>query len=185
MSLTKRNSPCVFRARAMAAMLASCTKRRFQCRRFGQGSGWIRSIRVSEPGGTHPRSSMASPANRRMLPILCASIRVEDLGHAVDVGLAADEPHVRKGQRLGDQMFAAAKSDLEPDLVGRRIEQGGEIGRGRLSRYRAPGAARNVRSGRPDASAAGAPCGGRRTSRAHGRSRHHRKTRSRAALWRL
>ena len=34
-------------------MLASCTKRRFQCRRFGHGSGWIRSIRTSDCGGAN------------------------------------------------------------------------------------------------------------------------------------
>ena len=57
----------------------------------------------------------------------------QDLGHAVDVGLAADEAGVRKGLRLGDQMFAAAESDFEPDVVDLAIEQLGE------RRRRAPG----------------------------------------------
>ncbi len=52
----------------------------------------------------------------------------QDLRHAVDVGLAADEAEIGKGERFGDQMFAAAESDLEPDSVGRRVEQAGEIG---------------------------------------------------------
>jgi hypothetical protein len=57
----------------------------------------------------------------------------QDLGHAVDVGFATEKSAGRKGQRLLDQMFAAAKPDLQPDLGGRRIEQGGKI------RWRRPG----------------------------------------------
>ena len=48
MSVTKRSSPPGRNIRAIAATLSSCTKRRFQCRRFGHGSGWIRSTRASE-----------------------------------------------------------------------------------------------------------------------------------------
>ena len=55
----------------------------------------------------------------------------QDFGHAVDIGLAADEAGIGKSTRLRDQMFAAAKSDLEPDLAGRRVEQAGETGRAR------------------------------------------------------
>ena len=40
------------------------------------------------------------------------------------------KPSLRKGARFRDQMFAAAESDLEPDVVDRRIEQLGEIGTG-------------------------------------------------------
>ena len=39
------------------------------------------------------------------------------------------KPVVGKGARFRDQMFAAAKSDLEPDVVDRPVEQVGEIGR--------------------------------------------------------
>ncbi len=60
----------------MAATVESCTKRRFQCRRFGHGSGWIRSIRASACGGAHASNSAASPANSLMLPMLWASICV-------------------------------------------------------------------------------------------------------------
>ena len=56
----------------------------------------------------------------------------QDLGHAVDIGLAADEAGIGKGARFRDQMLAAAESDFEPDFVGRRIEQAGEIGRAGL-----------------------------------------------------
>ncbi len=50
-----------------------------------------------------------------------------DLGqnfcHAVDVGLAADESDICKGARFRNQMLAAAKSDFEPDVANRRLEQ--------------------------------------------------------------
>ena len=46
----------------------------------------------------------------------------QDLCHAVDVGLAADEAGVRKGQRLGDQMLAAAEADFEPNILERRFK---------------------------------------------------------------
>ena len=55
----------------------------------------------------------------------------QDLRHAVDVGLAADEAGIRKGERFGDQMLAAAEPDFEPDMVDRRVEQLGEAGRAR------------------------------------------------------
>jgi hypothetical protein len=55
----------------------------------------------------------------------------QDLRHAVDVGLASDEARVRKGARFGDQMLAAAKPDLEPDLARRRVEQARKVGRAR------------------------------------------------------
>ena len=48
----------------------------------------------------------------------------QDLGHAVDIGLAADEAGARKGARFRDQMLAAAESDFEPDVVDRRRRTG-------------------------------------------------------------
>ena len=57
----------------------------------------------------------------------------QDLRHAVDVGLAADEACLRIRLRLGDQMFAAAKSDFEPDIVDIRLEQLSERARARLA----------------------------------------------------
>ena len=53
----------------------------------------------------------------------------QDLGHAVDIGLAADEPGIRKGACFRDQMLAATEPDFEPDFGGRRVEQCGEVGR--------------------------------------------------------
>ena len=50
----------------------------------------------------------------------------QDFRHAVDIGLAADEPDVRKGLRLRDQMLAAAESDFEPDILDVAIEQIGK-----------------------------------------------------------
>ena len=50
----------------------------------------------------------------------------QDFRHAVDIGLAADEPDVRKGLRLRDQMLAAAESDFEPDIGDVAIEQVGK-----------------------------------------------------------
>src|SRR5215212_1114544 len=41
--------------------------------------------------------------------------RRQELRHAVDEGLAADEPRLRPGARLGGEMLAAAKADLEDD----------------------------------------------------------------------
>ena len=52
----------------------------------------------------------------------------QDFRHAVDVGLAADEAGIGKGERFGDQMLAAAEPDFEPDIVDRRVEQ---LARGR------------------------------------------------------
>src|SRR5258708_32012941 len=53
----------------------------------------------------------------------------QDLGHAVDVGLATDEPEMGKGARFRDQMFAAGESNFEPDFIGRWVEHVNEIGR--------------------------------------------------------
>ncbi len=53
----------------------------------------------------------------------------QDLRHAVDIRLAADEPDARKSLRFGDQVFATAESDFEPDIVDLTLEQFGEIGR--------------------------------------------------------
>jgi len=53
----------------------------------------------------------------------------QDLRHAVDVRLAADEAGIWKGTGFGDQMLAAPKSDFEPDGIEARVEQSGKIGR--------------------------------------------------------
>ena len=53
----------------------------------------------------------------------------EDLGHAVDIRLAADEAGLRKAQCFRDQMLAAAESDFETDALDCRIEQRREVGR--------------------------------------------------------
>src|ERR1700682_394459 len=52
----------------------------------------------------------------------------QDLGHAVDIGFAANEADLWKGAGFGDQMFAAAESDFEPEIIDRHIEQTSEIG---------------------------------------------------------
>ena len=110
-------------------MVASCTKRRFQCRRFGHGSGWIRSIRASEccrrPGQQFGGVAGEQPD---IADVMGLDLR-QDLRHAVDIGFAADEAGVGKGARFRDQMLAAAESDFEPDRVDRRVEQPGEIRR--------------------------------------------------------
>ena len=165
MSLTKRNSPSALRMRAIAATVASCTKRRFQCRRFGQGSGWIRSIRAQRLR-RRPGQQFGGVAGEQadVADIVRFDLR-QDLRHAVDIGLAADEAGLRKGARFGDQMLAAAEADLEPDIVEpARSNSLGEIAGGAGSRCRAQDAAAGVRSDRPGASGACGPCGGRRTS---------------------
>src|SRR5260370_39132920 len=55
----------------------------------------------------------------------------QDLGHAVDIGFAANKTRVRKCARFRDQMFAAAESDFEPDAIDRSVEYFSEIGRAR------------------------------------------------------
>src|SRR5258708_37924985 len=55
----------------------------------------------------------------------------QDLGHAVDIGFAANKTRVRKCARFRDQMFAAAESDFEPYAIDRSIEHFSEIGRAR------------------------------------------------------
>src|SRR6266576_645291 len=98
MSQTKRNSAPGLRTRTIAATVASCTNRRFQCRRFGQGSGWIKSIRAIDRGGARKQPDVAD--------VVRLDLR-QDFCHAVDIGLAADEADVRKRARFGDQMLAA------------------------------------------------------------------------------
>ena len=151
MSLTKRNSPSGFSTRAIAATVASCTKRRFQCRRFGHGSGWIRSIRAHRLR-RRPCQQFGGVAGEQadIADIVGLDLR-QDLRHAVDIGLAADEADIRKGLRFRDQMFAAAESDFEPDVLESADRRVGEIGRSRRCRYRAPDAAAGFRSGRPGA----------------------------------
>ena len=91
----------------------------------------------------------------------------QDLCHAVDIGLAADEAGFGKRPRFRDQVFAAAKADLEPDIGRAVLEQSAR------SPVRCPDVERQmrqqiVRSDRPDGCGACGPCGGRRTSRAQG-----------------
>jgi hypothetical protein len=61
----------------------------------------------------------------------------QDFRHAVDIGLAADEPGVGKGLRLRDQVLAAAEADFEPDILDVAIKQLGKprrCGRGDVER---------------------------------------------------
>ncbi len=51
-------------------------------------------------------------------------------GYPIDERLAADEIDFRMGFRLGRQMFAGAKSDLQPDAVRRAAEQVNRIDKG-------------------------------------------------------
>ena len=63
----------------------------------------------------------------------------EDLCHAVDIRLAADEAGIRKGQRFGNQMLAAAEADFEPGIVERRFEDFAKMRRrGRRNVQRQP-----------------------------------------------
>ena len=55
----------------------------------------------------------------------------QDFCHAVDIGLAADEAGRALRTRCRGQMLAAAETDLELDLAGRRIEQISHSGRRR------------------------------------------------------
>ena len=156
----------------MAAMVASCTKRRFQCRRFGHGSGWIRSIRASECGGAHASSSAGIAREQPDIADVMGLDLCQDLRHAVDIRFAADEAGVGKGAGFRHQMLAAAESDFEPDRIDRRIEQPGEIRQGGTA-MSSEAAATGVRSGPPGAAAVYGPCAGQRTSLA---GEPHRRT---------
>ena len=79
------------RMRASCATISSCTKRRFQCRRFGHGSGWIRSMRLNDASGSQSIRSAASSKCRRILRRLSLLDRGERLGHAVDERLDAEK----------------------------------------------------------------------------------------------
>ena len=86
-------------------------------------------MRSSEFAGAHASSSAASPANSLDVADVVRLDGAEDLGHAVDVRLAADEADLRKARRFRDQMLAAAESDFETDALDCRIEQRREVGR--------------------------------------------------------
>src|SRR3981081_1746212 len=52
----------------------------------------------------------------------------QDLGHAVDVGFAADEADIWKGAGFSDQMLAAAESNFYPEIIDLSREKASEIG---------------------------------------------------------
>ena len=61
------------------------------------------------------KAVVPTPAQPDISDVVDLNLR-QDLGHAVDVRLAADEAAIRKSARFRDQMFAAPESDFEPDL---------------------------------------------------------------------
>ena len=48
--------------------------------------------------------------------------RAKQPGDAVNEWFAADYADIGPGKRLGGEVLAAAETDLEPDIVARRIE---------------------------------------------------------------
>jgi hypothetical protein len=56
--------------------------------------------------------------------------RGEHFRHAIDERLAADEADLRVVARRSDQMLAAAKADLEPNIGNWRGKQGSRFGSG-------------------------------------------------------
>src|SRR5262249_11601247 len=58
--------------------------------------------------------------------------RCKDFRHAVDEGLAANEPDRRMGSGLSNQILAAAESDFEADSFGRARKHLPEVARRRL-----------------------------------------------------
>ena len=84
----------------------------------------VASISASRVARPQPHVADAAALDRR-----------QRLGDAVDERLAADEADVGMGERLGDEMLAAAEADFEPQLARREVEQrraGGEPRRRRL-----------------------------------------------------
>jgi hypothetical protein len=55
------------------------------------------------------------------------------LGHAVDERLDADEAGARPRLRLRDQIFAAAKADLELNVVDRNRKKRAKLGGSRVA----------------------------------------------------
>ena len=53
----------------------------------------------------------------------------EDLRHAVDVRLAADEAETRMRERFGDKMLTAAEPDFESRRVNGHVEQRAQVRR--------------------------------------------------------
>ena len=173
MSLTKRNSPPSLRMRAIAVDRCVLHEAPLPVPPLRPGIGMDQvdpRQRLRRGPGQQFRGVAGIEAD--IADIVRLDLR-QDLRHAVDIGLAADEPDVRKGLRLRDQMLAAAESDFEPDILDVAIEQLGKPRRRGRSRYRAPDAAADCRSGRPGGCGACGPCGGRRTSRAHVPTRRH------------
>ena len=119
------------------------------------------------------RAGAAAARSRRRRRCGCcrappARSTAEELGHAVDEGLAADEADVRIGRgACASEMLAAAEADLEPDLVDRRAgtaRRGRATGRRRQREPQARAAGSRTRS-LLARRAAPCPCGGRRRRR--------------------
>ena len=94
----------------------------------------MRSIRASECGGAHVSNFRGIAGEQPDVGDVVGFDLRQDLRHAVDIGLAADEPDIGKSLCLGDQMFAAAEPDLQPDIADRPVEQFGEFRRLRTVR---------------------------------------------------
>ena len=175
----------VGREAQLAAGPAGCGRRRRACRRRGSGAcagaasardrGRAGRRRSSDAAARRGRSAVASPSQRRMFDRPSRCDRRQELRHAVDEGLAADEARLRPGARLGGEMLAAAEADLEDDRrpVGERSPNSvaGSTGPASGRRSRGRSVARRscwpLRSGlplrRPKKAPCGAfpPCGGR------------------------
>jgi uncharacterized protein (DUF2336 family) len=82
--------------------------------------------RARQPGDQFARVAVMQPD----IADLVVLNQRQDLGHAVDERLAADESHARVAQSFGDQVLAAAEADLQPYLID-VIEQSAQIGRRR------------------------------------------------------
>ena len=151
MSQTKRNSPPAS-ARAPSRRWSrpgrSAASSAAVSARDRDGSG--RSATANRVG-SQASSSAASPANRRMLPMSCGFDLREDLRHAVDVGLAADEAGRGESSALPRQDARRRRSRSRADESSAAGSKISRASAGASRRCRAQDAAADDRSARPGA----------------------------------
>ena len=120
--------------RASSPSVAAETSRRFWWRFFGQGSG----NRIK----ARPMLASRQPAQQRAGVVgvepdvgeLLLGDGAQNLDDPVLERLAADEAHAAVVPGLPEEVLAAAETDLEPDLLDGRREEGFQMRRRRLRR---------------------------------------------------
>ena len=99
------------------------TKRRLWWRVLGQGSGNSKNTREREASARRSIRMRASSRHSRTLSSLASTSPRTIRTTPRYIRLAADQPDLAVGRRLGQQVFARAEPDFEPDLAHRTREQ--------------------------------------------------------------